>query len=422
MNSANSTFWFTLSKHTYVSFNSQGLLLLYNTHNGKTLVVHNSKCLEIVQNVYEPSNLGVIEINPEKLGEQVYDFIEKSVALGIGIKMEKTISSNKPINLLPILNLQNDVEKLISTGETHLIGDHISDYLTSLTLYITNQCEQNCVHCGEYFRQTHFCTKALKGNFLPPETINELLEQSGSTQLKKVNIIGGNIALHPKWEELLSILTKYTFDYHFWFHLINIGGIDLDVLPGHKEILVTYPYKEESLKKVFGIASGRKDIAFNFLIEGEHGFSNVNDLIAQYDQINFELIPFYNGENMDFITQNVFLDENDILSETLKMPKIFCNQKLNSNFFGSLTVFPDGSVKVNPNTPVIGKLPDNSLLELIYKELTSNTAWRKVRGEGKCNSCMYRFLCPPPGNLGSILRREDLCHVNMNVVSELQDI
>lgn len=237
--------------------------------------------------------------------------------------------------------------------------------------------------------------------------------------MKKVNIIGGNIALYPKWEELLSILTKYTFDYHFWFHLINIGGIDLDVLPGHKEILVTYPYKEESLKKVFGIASGRKDISFNFLIEGEHGFSNVNDLIAQYDQMNFELIPFYIGENMDFITQNVFLDENDILSETLEMGKIFCNQKLNSNFFGSLTVFPDGSVKVNPNTSVIGKLPDNSLLELIYKELTSNTAWRKVRDEGKCNSCIYRFLCPPPGNLESVLEKEDLCHVNMNFVSEL---
>lgn len=421
MNIGNCSFWFTLTKHTYVSFNSNTPLLLYNTSNGESLLVSNPECLDIVHNVYAPSNLGVIEIEPRRLDTQVSGFIEKSISLGIGVKMEKSLSTSKPINLLPILNLQNDVEKLISTGETHLIGDHISGYLTSLTLYITNQCNQNCEHCGEYFRQAHFCTKALKGNFLPPETITELLEQSGSTQLKKVNVIGGNIALYPKWEELLPIFNTYAFDYHFWFHLFNIDGIDLDVLPGHKEIIVTCPFEEESIKKVFGVVSGRKDITFNFLIEGEHGFSNVNDLIAQYDQINFELIPFYNGENMIFLNQNVFLDEKDILSETLEMRKIFCNQKLNFNFFGSLSVFPNGSVKVNPNTPVIGKLPDNTLLELIYKELTSNTAWRKVRGEGKCNSCMYRFLCPPPGNLESILRREDLCHVNMNVVSELQD-
>lgn len=77
--------------------------------------------------------------------------------------------------------------------------------------------------------------------------------------------------------------------------------------------------------------------------------------------------------NLDFISQNVFLDEKEILSEKIEMRTIFCNQKLNSNFFGSLSVFPDGSVKVNTNTPVIGKFPDNSLLELIYKELTSNT-------------------------------------------------
>ena len=422
MNSANSTFWFTLSKHTYVSFNSQSPLLLYNTYNGKTLVVHNSNCLEIVQNVYEPSNLGVIEINPEKLGEQVYDFIEKSVALGIGIKMEKTISTNKPINLLPILNLQNDVEKLISTGETHLIGDHISGYLTSLTLYITNHCKQNCVHCGEYLKQTYFCTKKLNGNFLPLETVKTLLEQTESTQLKKVNFLGGDLALYPQWKDIFCVLNQYSYDYHFWFHLNNVSGVNLDDFPGRKEILVAYPFEEESFNKCAKEFSNRNDVTFHFLIDNEKTFTYFNELSEHLGHLNFEFIPFYNSENIDFLTQNVFLDEKDILSETLEMRKIFCNQKLNSNFFGSLTVFPDGSVKVNPNAPVIGKLPDNSLLELIYKELTSNTAWRKVRGEGKCNSCMYRFLCPPPGNLESILRREDLCHVNMNVVSELQDI
>lgn len=422
MNSANSTFWFTLSKHTYVSFNSQSPILLYNTHNGKTLVVHNSKCLEIVQNVYEPSNLGVIEINPEKLGEQVYDFIEKSVALGIGIKMEKTISSNKPINLLPILNLQNDVEKLASNGENHLIGEFISNYLTTLTLYIVNQCAQNCVHCNKYFKQTHFCTTKLNGNFLPLETFKTLLSQTESTQLKKVNFLGGDLVLYPHWKDLLCVLKQYSYDYHFWFHLQNLSGVNLDDVPGKKEILVTYPCDEERLGKYAKEFFGRNDVTFRFLIDNDKASNYFNKLLEHLEHLNFEFIPFYNGENIDFITQNVFLDENDILSETLEMREIFCNQKLNSNFFGSLSVFPDGSVKASPNTPDLGKLPENTLLELIYKELTSNTAWRKVRAEGKCNSCMYRFLCPPPGNLESVLGKEDLCHVDMKVVNEFQEI
>lgn len=422
MNTNNFSFWFTLSKHTYVSFNSKSPLLLYNTHNGKTLVVHNSNCLEIVHNVYEPSNLGVIEIDPEKLDEQVYDFIENNVAVGIGIKMEKTVSTNKPINLLPILNLQNDVEKLASNGENHLIGDYISQYLTTLTLYITNQCNQNCDHCGKYFKQTRFCTKHLEGVLLHPQTIKVLLDQAEPTQFKKINFLGGDLSLYPYWKELLTVLNGYSYDYHFWFHLHNLVGINLDDLPGKKEILVAYPFEGESFNKCTTEFLNRNDVTFHILIDNEKAFAYFNELLEHSEYLNFKFIPFYNGENIDFITQNVFLEEKDILSETLEMRKIFCNQKVNSNFFGSLFVFPDGSVKVTPNTPVIGKLPDNTLLELIYKELTSNTAWRKVRGEGKCNSCMYRFLCPPPGNLESILIREDLCHVNINVVSELQDI
>lgn len=156
MNIGNFSFWFTLSKHTYVSFNSNTPLLLYNTNTGKSMVVSKPACIDIVHKVYAPSNLGVIEIEPQNLDTEALDFVEKSISLGIGMKMEKSISTSKPINLLPILNLQNDVEKLISTGETHLIGDHISDYLTSLNLYIANQCNQSCAHCGEYFRQTHF--------------------------------------------------------------------------------------------------------------------------------------------------------------------------------------------------------------------------------------------------------------------------
>jgi pseudo-rSAM protein len=422
MNSGNSTFWFTLSRHTYVSFNSNSPLLLYNTNNGKALDVDCPKCIEVVHKVYEPSNLGVIEIDTGQLDDQVWDFIEKSVTLNIGLIMDKTIKVSKPINLLPILNLQNDVEKLNSNGETHFIGNHISGYLTSLTLYITNHCNQNCENCGEYFKQAHFCTKELNGSFLPLETIKELFHQSAPTQIKKVNIIGGNVALYPKRKELLSILNKNAFDYHFWFHLFNIDGIDLDVFPGQKEILVAYPFEEESLKKVLEKYSVRQDITFNFLIENDESFLRVNELLNQYDKINFELIPFFNGENIDFITQNVFLDEPDILSEIIEMRKIFRNQKLNSNFFGSFYVFPDGSVKANPNTPEIGKFPDNSLLELIYKELTSNTAWRRVRGEGNCISCMYRFLCPPPGNLESILKRDDLCHVDVKVTHKFQEI
>ncbi len=414
------SYWFTLSKFVYVSFNSKAPMLLYNTQNGESIVVTKSTCMDIVNKVYEPMNLGVVEIEPANIEKDVLDFIEEAIDLEIGKRLGKSISSTKPINLLPILNLQNDVEKLISNGETHLIGDHISNYLTSLSFYITNDCNEKCKNCSGIFRQTTFCTKAINGNHLSLDRIKSVLDQSAATQLKKINVMGGDISLYPKWNELLDLLKQYSMDCHFWFHFLHLHNLDLEGIPGHKEILVSYPFDKGLLEEALSKFENRQDFTFHFLIESNQVFEAVNDLLCQYDQLNYNLVPYYNGENIDFINQNVFLDETDILSEKIEMRKIFCNQKLNSNFFGSLYVFPDGAVKSSSNTPKIGRFPDNSLLELIYNELIRNTVWRKVRSGEKCDACMYRFLCPPPGNLEFVLEKQDLCHVVIKSEEELQ--
>ena len=55
--------------------------------------------------------------------------------------------------------------------------------------------------------------------------------------------------------------------------------------------------------------------------------------------------------------------------------------------------------------------PYKSILELTYEELIQNTIWRKVRDGDTCTTCMYRFLCPPPGNLETVLDKQNLCHI-----------
>jgi pseudo-rSAM protein len=91
--------------------------------------------------------------------------------------------------------------------------------------------------------------------------------------------------------------------------------------------------------------------------------------------------------------------------------KVFCNQKLNSNYFGKLYILPDGSVKANMNTAILGSIYQNSLLEVVEKELIKNTAWRVVRILKPCNQCLYQYLCPPPSNYETVVEKPNLCHV-----------
>jgi pseudo-rSAM protein len=412
MKTEETRFWFTLSKDVYVSFNSPEQLLLYNTSNGHSLIVSNSKCIELIKKIYEPSNLGVIYLENIELDKDISEFLVNLISLGIGLKTNKSINPKKPINLLPILNLQNDIEKLKLNGEDHLIGDHISDYLTSLSIFINTACKQNCEYCGNFFKQTLFCTKSTEHHFIELETLEKIFLQSAATQVNKINILGGDITLYPQWDVLLALLENQSYDFHLWFNLINLSDFDYLInIPFHKEILVNRPINKEHLQKLISLVEARNDFTFNFIIENEAMYKTIMEIVNKHQQLKYEFIPFYNGSNIEFLKANVFLDESDILSDLIEMRIIFRNQKLNANFFGHFTFLPDGQVKANINTPPIGYFPDKSILELIYEELTRNTVWRKTRNGSSCNTCKYRFLCPPPGNLEIVLGKQNLCYV-----------
>ena len=103
--------------------------------------------------------------------------------------------------------------------------------------------------------------------------------------------------------------------------------------------------------------------------------------------------------------------EEDILERPISMREIFRNQKMNANFFGSLYVLPDGTVKASLNEKVVGNLRNDSVLDIIYNEMMENTAWRKVRSGRPCNACVYQYLCPPPSNYERMMGKSNLCHV-----------
>lgn len=93
------------------------------------------------------------------------------------------------------------------------------------------------------------------------------------------------------------------------------------------------------------------------------------------------------------------------------MREIFCHQKVNTNYFGTLEFYVDGSVRANANTPIIGSFPESNVLEIIYRELLVNTAWRKIRDGEICSNCNYNYLCPSPSNYELIIAKENLCNI-----------
>ena len=113
--------------------------------------------------------------------------------------------------------------------------------------------------------------------------------------------------------------------------------------------------------------------------------------------MNIELMPWYNGSNMNFFKKYVFNTFGDIISNPVSKQKIFRRQVLNENFFGKLLIYPDGIVHANANFPSI-----------------PSSAWflTRDRSSGNCKNCINRYLCPSISNYEIVAGIDNMCYLN----------
>jgi pseudo-rSAM protein len=134
-------------------------------------------------------------------------------------------------------------------------------------------------------------------------------------------------------------------------------------------------------------------------------------LIEKYTISNYAIHPVYTKNNHVFFEEFIYTNREDIFQTKLSFRQIFAHQKLNTHFFGSLTIMPNGEVHANVNSPVLGNISCDTLLDIVNKEMLMNTAWRKVRDTAPCSDCLYQYLCPSPSQYELTIGKPNLCHI-----------
>jgi pseudo-rSAM protein len=401
--------WFYLYPEVYVSLEKQGYVLLYHTKTGKKLISNNPVCIQLIRDVYMPKNLGVIELTERFAANEICrDFIQDIIDKNLGSTVDKAEFKSKPINLLPILNLQNDIDKMVIDNEQTLIGMNILSYLSELTIYINADCNRDCVGCGELCKQSKACFVRDDMQELPVYAIEQILSQCKVSSLNRVNIIGGDILRYSSYDELRSMLSHYAYDYYLYCHYLNYDEkLQRNSFIKELCIIVPFPIDKLALKKVLLASHKESETPFHFIfyIENEEQIVEIEQLLPD----SYSVVPFYNGSNKDFFRRNVFITEEDFSNSPISMRQIFSNQKVNANFFGSLTIYQDGCVKAMATSSELGNIYTHRIADIVYKELCENSAWRKIRNNQPCAACYYRYLCPSPSIYESCLKQSNLC-------------
>lgn len=415
-----SSSWLYLYPVVYTLLLSDGVFL-YNTTSGQEAYV-SSSCsgFRILKELINPINMGVVFVDSKTIEcaevRAVLTQLREYDMIGFSKWQEDCLQ--KPVIFPPILSLQKDIEKAQEADCVDFVLDGILDYLSQISIILDLDDDNTQTYSAilSYIsREWRYADRL--GNPMSIDLLDKILEEVSSAALCSVELISSDCLFnypqrHLVLEKLNALGKAVTLTAPVRQSLRESDLVLLlDSLPDGSTInlLMTKDLLAEFPKSVFKGKYIPERVSVTILIDDECQIDLFQENLNS--AINTRLLPIYNGHNEGFFDRNIFISKEDLMEQPISMRQIFCNQKVNVNFFGKLICYPSGECFASPVAQSLGSLRTESVLGLIHKELIHNTSWRVTRGSEPCLECAYRYLCPPPTIYETLLGRPNLCHI-----------
>lgn len=418
----NKQWWLSIETYVHISLKKGAALLLYNSLSGEALEYPgDGKVSALVKRLKSPKNLRVISLTGKELKDPVVkQFVEDLRKHFMGDLIDKSYSEAKPIQMIPITKVHRDVN-LLKSQKTRSVGEGLLENLNQMSLYINNECGQNCPVCPQAYRQFHCCTIKMNGKSeLDIAKIENMFGEISSQPPASLNILGGNIFTYPEFIKLTTMVNSFpqVFYYCNYFNMHRAPAYLNHINPASSslKILVPLPIDEDALKKTLEIVGNSNlDSTFVFIVQSVGEFEQASAAIDSLGLDNCDFQPFFNGKNLDFFREGVFASKEEILGAKPGMNDIYANSLINGLNFGGLTVLSNGHVYANVNASRLGILGKDSIYDILYKEMYHGKSWRRIRKNLEpCKRCTFEALCPPVSNYTYAIGRNNLCHMEFS--------
>lgn len=378
-------YWINLFSDTFI-WKKGGVALMYNCDCKHT---YKYKCTDKIEQctdqLLDPVNLHTFEITDVDLSgsKSLSLWVDYMITNGFGALTIEDGVNQRPASLPPL------AEPWMMEGKDPMA------HLIRLTIQLGG--ESNLTERGFYKQITYPVDAA---DMLPVCDIERVL---GQISVDEVDVVG-NIFSHPDLPRLADILsqqsakkkiyvmykdfvdnpdkTSYFKGDRFEYNLICNIADDLIKLPCHYVFIVTSDAEAEYVEKLRSYLGLR----------------------------SYDVVPVFTGTNIDFFESKIYIKEADLYSAGLSLDDVMAHHYINTNFFGQLTLLPNGLIYANVNHPSIGSV-DSSIDEILSRGIDRNHSWRMIRCASPCSDCVYQFLCPSPSNYELTIGRANLCHV-----------
>lgn len=382
-------------------------VLLYNTLDKKVVKIEVDETLQPIAE--ELAKEKIIPIHDEVLkNPTILHFIHVLKDTFNGDILPIVDGQIVPAIFHPIINNQRAFERLIKVDKIN-IDNQVMNYLEEVYFYVNGSGEREAY--PPYLQVPSYMYQTDEINGI---SLIKWLNSIHDKQINQLNILGGDILTHPYYNEIINIAQRKSHEILLYYRYDLFKTEYIHLLNDINRLVIVFPMHSDSPKGVMKEVLELQDklnVQWIFLITSENEYLKAEALCEQKGITSYQFKPIYNGENLSFFENFIFMNEQEVQNLQPTKREIYANQKINRNEFGRITVLPNGDIFANPNKRKLGNIKNDRMHDIIYKELNEGSSWLSIRKEKPCCDCIYQWLCPSPSNYEWVIGKPNLCHI-----------
>jgi len=344
-------------------------------------------------------NLYSISYDDSEIDASLLKFIGDLLSQGFGFLNDDV---DNIISLPPVLNLQNNWEGVIKDNAQST--SRILNYLSVLTIFLGGYNSNS----DNLYLQTEYPIPGAE--CLDIQMLAVFLKRITLTYVKDIRFVISDLVNYPNISNILPLIESLSHKASLYIKYEELSNPLVRTIIKNSNIHIVVLYHGTYPGDMFADC---EKIKHRFLIDNENDYSIFTAYIKEAGISNYDFVPVYNGYNQDFIINNLFLTEEELLQSRLTKRHIFMHQAVNVLSFGHLFVLPSGKVYSDLTKKAIGSI-DDTFHSLILAEQNANYSWRHTRRVNGCESCLFVDICPSPTKLEEIMGTRCICthHIN----------
>lgn len=399
--------------YSYVHINcSRYEALIVNTESGKTIITQNVTFIKLFSKLKLPTIYYMIQITDELCNDIGFFNLLHVLEEEFCGEIISCIESNRPIQFSPQLKMSNNSpldndylssfdfinSDVVTQSMLDKLGHNILSNVLELSIYYNTLLTDKTLF--NKIAHNQFLFPVIARQEMKLKNLNAIFDYS-YPKLCKINIIVGKLD-SADIEYLTACIQKYALSGKVTLYVTGeiYNDIDNDFITLFNRVYV-WNNRWIVCQKVAGNQINL------FLAENDTDlqmFENNSDID--------EIFPLYNGENLNFCRNYLSFNRTDILNEEFSEREIFMNQYINTNFYGELSIFPDGNVYSCKNKISIGNIMEFNMKEILLSEFCNHRNWFITRNKiSKCKDCVLNWICPPITHMELSMKAWQLCQV-----------